>query len=193
MLKSPIIKNDLFEAISFSRVSSKYSWKRCGELCCLYTIPQMMLHFCEEWISINSSWKASFDVFSTTVYFRDSLMYKPTPPEARGVGAYSKIYPGIFFITAVEKPNEAHPFDSTFATCRLLAAHCASRILPTRFLRVAASRAFLVPYCAPALTALVALAAAMAAGMRNAARIPLVVSCVWTRRGLFRHRISRRR
>ena len=24
-------------------------------------------------------------------------MYKPTPPEARGVGAYSKIYPGMFF------------------------------------------------------------------------------------------------
>ena len=34
--------------------------------------------------------------FSITVYFRDSLIYKPTPPEARGVGAYSKIYPGMF-------------------------------------------------------------------------------------------------
>ena len=56
----------------------------------------MMLHFCEEWISIHSAWKASFDVFSVTVYFRDSLTYKPTPPEARGVGAHSKIYPGMF-------------------------------------------------------------------------------------------------
>ena len=37
MLKSPMIQTDLFEAISFSRVSSKYSWNRFGELCCLYT------------------------------------------------------------------------------------------------------------------------------------------------------------
>ena len=84
------VAHDLFEAITFSGVSSKYPWKRCGELCCLYTIPQMMLHFCEEWISIHSAWKASFDVFSVTLYFRDSLMYKPTPPEARGAERIQK-------------------------------------------------------------------------------------------------------
>ena len=36
MLKSPIIYIDLFEVISLSSLSSKYSWKRLGELCCLY-------------------------------------------------------------------------------------------------------------------------------------------------------------
>ena len=46
----------------------------------------MMLLFCGSWISIQSDWKASSDTFSMTVYFRESLIYKPTPPEARGVG-----------------------------------------------------------------------------------------------------------
>ena len=36
MLKSPIIYIDLFEVISLSSLSSKYSWKRLGALCCPY-------------------------------------------------------------------------------------------------------------------------------------------------------------
>ena len=95
MLKSPIIYIDLFEVISLSSLSSKYSWKRLAELCCLYMIPQMMLLFCGSWTSIQSDWKAPSDAFSMTVYFRESLIYKPTPPEARGVGTYSKTYPGM--------------------------------------------------------------------------------------------------
>ena len=43
MLKLPIIYIDLFEVISLSSLSPKYSWKRLGELCCLYMIQQMML------------------------------------------------------------------------------------------------------------------------------------------------------
>ena len=55
-----------------------------------------MLLLGENWTSIYSAWKASFDVFSITVHFRDSLIYKTTPLEAGGVGVYSKVYPGIF-------------------------------------------------------------------------------------------------
>ena len=74
VLKSPIIYIDLFEVISLSSLSSKYSWKRLGESCCRYMIPQMMLLFCGSWISIQSDWKASSDTFSMTVYFRESLI-----------------------------------------------------------------------------------------------------------------------
>ena len=71
MLKLPLIYIALFELISLSRLSSKYSWKRLGELCCLYVIPQIMLLFGGRWISIQSDWKASSDNFSITVYFRE--------------------------------------------------------------------------------------------------------------------------
>ena len=64
MLKSPIIYIDLFEVISLSSLSSKYSWKRLGALCCLYIISQIMLLFYGSWISIQSDWKASSDTFS---------------------------------------------------------------------------------------------------------------------------------
>ena len=57
----PWTKTGLFEAITFLRDSSKYSWSRFGDLCCLHTIPQMMLLFCEEWISIHRAWKAPFE------------------------------------------------------------------------------------------------------------------------------------
>ena len=93
-----------FEVISLSSLSSKYSWKRLGELCCLYMIPQMMLLFCGSWISIQSDWKASSDTFSMTVYFSESLVYKPTPPEARGVGTYSKTYPGMLGLKSISLP-----------------------------------------------------------------------------------------
>ena len=55
----------------------------------------MTLLFCGSWISIQSDWKASSDTFSMTVYFRETLIYKPTPPEARGVVTYCKTYPGM--------------------------------------------------------------------------------------------------
>ena len=104
MLKLPLIYIALFEVISLSRLSSKYSWKRLGELCSLYVIPQMMLLFCGRWISIQSDWKASSDNFSITVYFREPLTYKPTPPEARGVGTYSKTYPGMLGLKSICLP-----------------------------------------------------------------------------------------
>ena len=71
MLKSPIIYTDLFDVSSLSSLSSKYSWKRFGEIYCLYMIPQMMLLFCGSWISIQSDWKASSDTLSMTIYFRE--------------------------------------------------------------------------------------------------------------------------
>ena len=104
MLKSPIIYIDLFEAIRLSSLSPKCSRKRLGELCCLYMIPQMMLLFCGGWISIQSDWKAKLDTFSITVYFRESLIYKPTLPEAGGVGTYSKTYPGMLGLKSICLP-----------------------------------------------------------------------------------------
>ena len=53
---------------------------------------------------LESDWKASSRTFSMTVYFRESLTYKPTPPEARGVGTYSKSYPGILGLTSISLP-----------------------------------------------------------------------------------------
>ena len=63
-----------------------------------------MLLFCGSWISIQSDWKASSDTFSMTVYFRESLIYKPTPPEARGVGTYAKTYPGMLGLKSISLP-----------------------------------------------------------------------------------------
>ena len=33
-----------------------------------------------------------------------SLIYKPTPPEARGVGTYSKTYPGMLGLKSISLP-----------------------------------------------------------------------------------------
>ena len=57
-----------------------------------------MLHFFTEWILVHSAWKDSF-FFAITLYFIRKLLvynYSPTPPKAKGVGAYSKMYPGMF-------------------------------------------------------------------------------------------------
>ena len=48
-----------------------------------------------------------------------------------------------FFYTSRRDANGGKPVRLNICwTCRLLDAHCAALILPTRFLRVAASRAF---------------------------------------------------
>ena len=76
----PWTKTGLFEAITFLRDSSKYSWSRFGDLCCLHTIPQMMLLFCEEWISIHRAWKAHlklvFFVLFCFVFFNYCLLQR---------------------------------------------------------------------------------------------------------------------
>ena len=76
----------------------------------------MMSHFCGEWISIHSAWKASLDVFSITVYFKDSLIYKPTSPDARGVGVYSKIYPGMFGLKSQVFSTDYFGFTNSYNT-----------------------------------------------------------------------------
>ena len=60
--------------------------------------------FCGSRILIQSDWKASSGTFSMTVHFRESLIYKPTPPEARGVGTYSKTYPGMLGLKSISLP-----------------------------------------------------------------------------------------
>ena len=104
MLKSTIIYIDLSEVISLSGLSSKYFWNSMGELYCLHMISHMVLLFCGSWISIQSDWKASSGTLSITVYFRESLIHKPTPPEARGVGAYSKTHPGMLGLKCISLP-----------------------------------------------------------------------------------------
>ena len=56
MLKSPIIYIDLFELISLSNLSSKYTSKCLGELCCLYMTSQMMLLFCGTKLDFDPKW-----------------------------------------------------------------------------------------------------------------------------------------
>ena len=71
-----------------------------GELCWVITNDVAFLRK----LDFESDWKASSHTFSMTVYFRESLIYKPTPPEARGVGTYSKTYPGILVLKSISLP-----------------------------------------------------------------------------------------
>lgn len=95
MLKFPIIYICLSKKLYFSTAESKYSGYFLGELCCLNIIPQRTFFF-ENWISMHIAYLDIVEISSKILNLNWSFIYVATPPTERGVGSFSKEYPGIF-------------------------------------------------------------------------------------------------